>query len=57
MSKAIEENKKQVTTKYFNLYRKFMCTDKNNDKNKMKLPLSPSTVFLIAEKLPSLLRV
>ena len=34
-----------------------MCTDKNNDKNKMKLPLSPSTVFLIAEKLPSLLRV
>ena len=57
MSKAIEENKKQVTTKYFNLYRKFMCTDKYNDKNKMKLPLSPSTVFLIAEKLPSLLRV
>ena len=25
-------------TKYFNLYGTFMCTDKNNDKNKMKLP-------------------
>ena len=33
-----------------------MCTDKNNDNNKMNLP-APSTVFLIAEKLPSLLRI
>ena len=31
-----------------------MCTDKNNDENKMNLPLLPATVFLIAEKLPSL---
>ena len=34
-----------------------MCTDENNDKNKMNLPLSPFgevTVFLIAEKLLSL---
>ena len=33
-----------------------MCSIKNNDKSKMNLPLPPSTVFLIAEKLPSLLR-
>ena len=33
-----------------------MCTDKNNDNNKTNLPLFPSTVFLVAEKLPSLLR-
>ena len=40
-----------------NLYRKFTCTDKNNDKNKTNLPppsSSPVTVFLIAEKLLSL---
>ena len=39
-----------------NLYRKFTCTDKNNDKNKTSLPPPPSTpvtVFLIAEKLLS----
>ena len=30
-----------------------MCTDKNNDKNKMNLLLLPATVFLIVEKLPS----
>ena len=29
-----------------------MCTDKINDKNKMN-SLLPSTVFVIAEKLPS----
>ena len=33
-----------------------MCTDKNNDNNKMSLPLLPSTVFLVTEKLPRLLR-
>ena len=32
-----------------------MCTDKNNKKNQMHLP-PLSTVFLIAEKLASLLR-
>ena len=30
-----------------------MCRGKNNDKNKMNLPLSSSTVSSIAEKLPS----
>ena len=34
-----------------------MCTVKNNKKNKMNLPLPLSTVFLIAEKLPSLRRL
>ena len=35
-----------------------MCIVKNNDKNNNELtPLPPSTVFLIAEKLPSLLRL
>ena len=42
MSKAIEENKLIVTIKIisweFNLYWKFMCTDKNNDKVKTNLP-------------------
>ena len=32
-----------------------MRIDKNNDKNKINLPIPPSTVFLITEKLPSLL--
>ena len=60
MNKAIEENKLTVTIKrllQFNLYLKFLCTDKNNDKNKTNLPLltsTPVTVFLIAEKLLSL---
>ena len=58
MSKAIEENKKKVTVKILalehNLYWKFMCTDKNYDKNKTykTYPLPPSTpvtVFLIAK--------
>ena len=41
MSKALEENKRKVTIKYFNFYWKFMCTGKNNDKKKMNLlPLS-----------------
>ena len=40
---------------YFNLYWKHMCTVENND-NKMNFSLPPCTVFLIAEKLPSLLR-
>ena len=56
MSKAIEEKKQKVTIKRlvreFNLYCKFMCTDKNNDKNK-NLPPPPSIVFLISEKLLS----
>ena len=34
-----------------------MCTDKINDKNKMNLPPPPSTVFLIAGKLSSPLRL
>ena len=40
-----------------NLYRKFTCRDKKNDKNKTNLSLPPSTpvtVFLITEKLLSL---
>ena len=45
MSKAIDGNKPKAATKrlvwYFNLYWKFMCTVKNNDKNKMNL-LPPS---------------
>ena len=60
MNKAIEWNKMTVMIKRllseFSWYWKFMCTDKNNDKNKTK-PLSsstPFTVFLIAEKLLNL---
>ena len=38
ISKTIEYNKQKTTIKRlvweFNLYRKFICTDKNNDKNK-----------------------
>ena len=38
MGKAVEEHKYKVMIKRlvweFNLYWKFMCTDKNNDKNK-----------------------
>ena len=55
MSKAIEDKSTVPIKKLlgkFNLYWKFICTDKNNDKNKMNLALSPSTpvtVFLIAE--------
>ena len=43
MIKTIEENKQKVKIKilvwYFNLYWKLMCTGKNNDKNKMNVPL------------------
>ena len=42
MSKAIEENKLTVMIKRlfwrFNLCLKFMCADKNNDKNKTNIP-------------------
>ena len=42
MSKATEENKLTVTIKRilseFNLYSKFMCTDKNDDKKKNLKP-------------------
>ena len=42
MSKEIEENKYKVTIKrlvcYFNLFWNFMCTTKNNVKNKINLP-------------------
>ena len=45
MSKAIEENKLTVKIKRplweFNLYWKFMCRDRNDDKNKMNLPPPP----------------
>ena len=64
MNKAIEENVLKIKIKRFvwkfNLYQKFMCSDKNKKKNeraKETYPLSPSTpltVFLIAEKLLSL---
>ena len=61
MSKAIEENKQKVTIKRivwkFNLFWKFIWTDKNNEKNKMNLPSplsTPVTVFLITEKLLSI---
>ena len=61
MSKAIDGNKPKAATKrlvwYFNLYWKFMCTVKNNDKNTMNLPLPSFTVFLIDKKLPSPLRL
>ena len=55
MSKAIEENIQKVKIKRlvreFNLYWKFTCTNKNNDKNKMNIPPSTQvTVFLIAGK-------
>ena len=61
MSKAIEENKQKVTIKRivwkFNLFWKFIWTDKNNEKNEMNLPSplsTPVTVFLITEKLLSI---
>ena len=39
----------------FNLYSKFIFTDKNNEKNKsISPPFTQVTVFLIAEKLLSL---
>ena len=48
-SKALEENKQRVTIKrlvwYFNFYRKFMCTVKNNN-NKMNVPTSSFHSFL-----------
>ena len=47
---------KRLFQEELNLDRKFVCTDKSNDRNKTKLP-PPSTqvtVFLIAEKLLSL---
>ena len=44
MSKAIEENKLTVTIKRslweFNLFWKFICTDKNNEKNKTNFHFS-----------------
>ena len=53
MSKAIEENIQKVKIKRlvreFNLYWKFTCTNKNNDKNKMNIhpsPFYPSYSFL-----------
>ena len=39
------------------MFRKFMCTDKNDEKNKTNLPpppCTPVTVFVIAKKLLSL---
>ena len=52
MSKTIEENKLAVTIKIFlwefNLYCKFMCTDKNNDKDKTNLlPLPFQFVYTV----------
>ena len=51
-----QQKKRKLTIKIkkllweFNLYRKFMCTEENNDKNKENLhPVAtPVTVFLIA---------
>ena len=51
-----QQKKKKLTIKIkkllweFNLYRKFMCTEENNDKNKENLhpAATPVTVFLIA---------
>ena len=43
----------------FNFYWKFVCTDKNNDKNKTNLPppaSTPAIVFLITQKLLSKLK-
>ena len=41
-SNAVEENKVTYMIKRllpeFSLYRKFMCTDESNDKNKANLP-------------------
>ena len=48
---------KRLFQEELNLDRKFVCTDKSNDRNKTKLPPPPSTqvtVFLIAEKQLSL---
>ena len=60
MSKAIEENKLTITIERlpceFSFHWKFMCTNRNNGKNKTNLPLTPSTtvtVFFIAGKLLS----
>ena len=62
MSKAIEKNKSTVMIKRLtwglHFSWEFMWTNKNNDKNKTNLPpppSTPSTPFLIAEKLLSLL--
>ena len=45
LSKAIKENKLNVTIKRlvweFNLYWKFTCLEKHNDKNKSNLPVRP----------------
>ena len=58
MTKAIEENELTVRIKKilweFNLCWKFMCIDKNSDKNKKDLhptPFHSSYSFLTAEKL------
>ena len=60
ISKGISENKQKVVVKRlvqeFNFYWKFVCTDKNNDKNKTNLPApasTPAIVFLITQKLIS----
>ena len=54
MSNATEENKQNITTKRivreFNLYWKFMCTDKNNDNNKTNLPPATFHSFLNCRK-------
>ena len=58
MSKAIEKKIESYDKRlvwYFNLYRKLMWTDKNNDKNKINLNPSSFDSFLIGEKLPGLL--
>ena len=52
MSKTIEENKLAVTVKNFlwefNLYCKFMCTDKNNDQDKTNLlPLPFQFIYTV----------
>ena len=57
--KAIEEYKLTVLTKIlickFNIFLKFMCTDKNNDQNKTNLPPLPFHFsYVTAEKLPRL---
>ena len=46
ISKAIEEENNQKVkikrlVREFNLYWKFICTNKNNDKNKMNIHPSP----------------
>ena len=38
----------------FNFWGKFVCIDKNNDRNKTKFPVPSVTVFLIAEELLNL---